>query len=58
MSKCKKHLAPTPLNVDFSLREPSKKIIGFFFFKKNSWKKHGQKWLKMHLNTTYYYYFF
>ena len=34
MSKCKKHLAPTPLNVDFSLREPSKKIIGFFFLKK------------------------
>ena len=57
MSKCKKHLAPTPLNVDFSLREPAKKIIEIFFLKKNSWKKHGLKWLKIHFKHNLIFFF-
>ena len=51
MSNIKKHLAPTPLNVDFSRREPSKKIIGIFFLQKNCWKKHCLKWPKMAENA-------
>ena len=47
----KKHLAPTPLHVDFSLRQPSKKIIGIFFLQKNCWKKHCLKWPKMTENA-------
>ena len=34
-----------------SLRETAQKIIRIFFLQKNSWKKHGLKWLKMASNA-------